>query len=142
MPDSPAQEMDTSVTAWIAAFNKAKGWKTLKGSSANRPDAENLRVSPKRQLREDGKKALAGMTKDELTAEISFDEGRLAEVKAEIATPTAESDVAALRSASQWRCSTVSRRCNISAPILLPKATVPRISSRRARRYLTLNCVF
>ncbi|MDF3415878.1 hypothetical protein HKX54_15525 [Sulfitobacter sp. M57] len=97
MSKSPNLVLDTPVSEWIAAFNRARGWKSLRGRNTSRPDAENLRASPKRQLQEDRAFALDGDRSALLRDVIAQQEDRLDALDAAIANPPADADIDALQ---------------------------------------------
>lgn len=96
MTKTPNLELDTPITDWISAFNRARGWKSLRGKNESRPDAKNLRSSPKQQLKEDRAFALDGDRSAHLRNVIADQESRLQALDDAIANPAADADIDAL----------------------------------------------
>ncbi|MGC1505273.1 MAG: hypothetical protein WA782_14180 [Sulfitobacter sp.] len=96
MAKSPNLVLDTPTNDWISAFNRARGWKSLRGRNESRPDAENLRASPKQQLQEDRAFALDGDRTSLLRDVIADQESRLDALNNAITNPQPAADIDAL----------------------------------------------
>lgn len=96
MTKTPNLVLDTPVDDWVTAFNRARGWKRLRGRNESRPDAKNLRASPKRQLQEDRAFALNGDRSSLLRDVIANQEDRLQALDAAIANPQPDADIDAM----------------------------------------------
>lgn len=93
MTKSDTLVLDTPTSEWIAAFNRARGWKSLRGGNASRPDAKDLKKRPKSQLIEDREFALDGYDKDKLDALVVAQENELARLNNAIETAPPDADI-------------------------------------------------
>ncbi|MBL4915611.1 hypothetical protein [Szabonella alba] len=124
MPD-PTLDLKSSVTDWIAAFNRAKGWETLRKNPVV-PKATDLRSSPDRQLAGEMAARLAGDDKQALTDAISKDDIALKDLERRVAAAQPGDDIDALQvQLEQLRAGLSEQRANL--------AIVERIEKRLAR---------
>lgn len=113
MPD-PTLDLKSSVTDWIAAFNRAKGWETLRQNPAT-PKATDLRKSPKRQLAQEMAARLGGGDKQALTDAISQDDLALQDLERQVAGAGPGDDITALQAQlEQLRTNLSEKRANLA----------------------------
>jgi hypothetical protein len=96
MTKSDTLVLDTPTSEWIAAFNQARGWKSLRGTNSAKPDAKNLRVSPKHQLEEESASALDGYDKIKLDKLVVKQEAKLATLNDAIEAAPQDANIDAL----------------------------------------------
>ncbi|QYK41122.1 MAG: hypothetical protein KF887_17340 [Paracoccaceae bacterium] len=127
MPD-PTLDLKTSVTDWIAAFNRVKGWKTLRQNPAT-PKAANLRMSPKKQLAQEMAARLAGGDKQALADAIDRDAATLQDLERQVSAAQPDDDIDALKAQlEQVRSGLSEQRANL--------AIVEKIEKRLAQLVL------